>query len=57
MTKEEKIKLVKHILLTHGIRIEIDGCGCCASPIVSFEYNGKKILDDEGDCIINMFDS
>lgn len=52
MTNKEKI--IK-ILKSHNIRMEIGGCGCCGSPWVSFEYNGEKIIDEESDFKINMF--
>jgi len=41
-----KIEIVKKILLSHGIKMKIEGCGCCGSPGVSFEYNGEKIIDN-----------
>lgn len=47
---------VKEILKEHNIKISIDGCGCCGSPIVSFEKDGIKIVDDAAHFNINMFD-
>lgn len=48
--KAEKAKeKMKKILTKHGIKMSISGCGCCGSPWVSFEYNGKMIVDDEVD--------
>ena len=50
-TKEQVIK----ILSQHGIKMSIGSCGCCGSPWVSFEYNGKMIVNDEESFSFNMF--
>jgi len=52
---EEKIELVKKILLENGIRIDLGGCGCCGSPWFKFEYKGEIILDENG-VNIDMFE-
>jgi len=41
-----KIEEIKMILLSHGIRMNINSCGCCDSSWVSFEYKGKLLLND-----------
>ena len=46
MDKEAIKEKVKEILLSHGIKMTIGGCGCCGSPWVSFVYNGQTICDD-----------
>lgn len=53
----EAVEKMKEILKEHGIKIEIDGCGCCGSPWVSFEYKGERIIENEYDFHINMFKS
>lgn len=35
------------ILKSHGIEMKVDGCGCCGSPWVKFEYHGETIVDKQ----------
>lgn len=51
----DAVKKIEEILKEHDIKIEINGCGCCGSPWVSFEYKGERIIDNEFDFYINMF--
>ena len=46
--KEFKDQVVK-ILADRGIRISVSACGCCGSPWVSLEVDGKLIVDNEED--------
>lgn len=55
MSTEEKIEKVKEILSSNGIKLYIDGCGCCGSPNVKFEYKGEMIIEQDGLCF-TMFD-
>jgi len=52
-TKEKVIEILK----SHNIRMEIGGCGCCGSPWVSFEYKGEKIVDEQDEFRIDMFEN
>ena len=38
------------ILESHGIEMEVVGCGCCGSPEVTFAYRGESILDRSACC-------
>lgn len=38
---------VMDILAEHGIKMNVTGCGCCGSPTVSFEHDGKLVVDEE----------
>jgi len=49
-------EIIMEILEKHGIRMSVSGCGCCGSPRVTFEYEGKMIADDEHSLNFNMFD-
>jgi len=44
-TKAGKERMIE-ILKSHGIEMEVEGCGCCGSPCVTFVYNGETIVDD-----------
>lgn len=46
----------KAALKKRGIRVNIGGCGCCDSPWIKIEVDGKVILDDEGKCIYMIED-
>jgi hypothetical protein len=35
------------ILKSHGIEMVVGGCGCCASPWVTFKYKGETIVEDD----------
>lgn len=37
---------LKKLLASHGFKIELIGCGCCGSPQLKVEYQGKEIIDD-----------
>ena len=54
---EEYLKViqVQNILKSHKIEMNIWGCGCCGSPVVSFKYEGKSILSEESDFELKMF--
>ena len=52
---EVKDRIIK-ILKNHGILMNIDGCGCCGSPLVSFSYNGELIIDTEVEFILEMIE-
>ena len=43
---QEKLDKVKEILASHGIEMNVHGCGCCGSPSVKFIYNGLEIIDE-----------
>lgn len=45
MSKEEKIRLVEAEFLKRGIRIAVEACGCCGSPMVKIEVDGVVMLD------------
>jgi len=53
---ELKVNSIKTILKSHGIKMSIDSCGCCDSPIVSFEYMGGSVMKDEGYVVFDMFE-
>ena len=55
------INEAKRLLKSAGFRVEIGGCGCCGSPWVKIEHNGKLIISDgEGEpvdeCKFDMFE-
>ena len=41
------LESVKHVLRSHGIQMDIDGCGCCGSPSVKVIYDGILIADED----------
>lgn len=47
---------MKEILKQHNIRMMIHGCGCCGSPLVSFEKDGTMIVNEVDDFNIDMFE-
>lgn len=60
---EESLKRMQKILREHSIVMAVDGCGCCGSPGVYFEYKGEPIVYSEkfpngtkDDCNFNMRD-
>lgn len=54
MSKEIKIKEIEEILLSHGIKMNIGGCGCCGSPYVKLIYNDKLILEETNEFNLEM---
>lgn len=40
---------VTAILREHGITMSVGACGCCSSPWVYFEYEGRVFDKDEAD--------
>jgi hypothetical protein len=60
ITEDEKLEALvrldelKRILAEHGITMSIAGCGCCGSPEVKVEYQGKVVVDDV-DVTFDMF--
>lgn len=55
MNEKEKLQeKVKAILLSHGIKMNVSGCGCCGSPWVHFEYKGEKIVGEMRDFNFEM---
>lgn len=42
----KRIALVKKILKSHGIAMNIGGCGCCGSPWVDMVYRDMQIVWD-----------
>ena len=53
--KEFANREIMKILAENGIKMSVCGCGCCGSPLVKFEYNGKVIQDDDN-VNFDMFD-
>ena len=51
--RNEKIKLVEEILLSHDIEMTVDGCTCCENPYVSFAYKGEIIVPETGHFFID----
>lgn len=49
------VEEIKKALEEKGIKIYIDGCGCCASPWWKIEIDGIVSDDMDGDSI-NMFE-
>ena len=45
--KAEKIETLKRILREVGIEMQVNGCGCCGSPYVHFEFNGDEVISDD----------
>lgn len=45
---KERMARVVAVLRSAGITMSVDGCGCCDSPRVTFEFGGEVVLDDEG---------
>jgi hypothetical protein len=46
MEQEERKQRMIEILKSHGISMDVWGCGCCGSPDVTFTYNGEVIYQD-----------
>lgn len=42
--KNKQIEEARAILEKHGIKMFIDACGCCGSPWVKMDYQGKRII-------------
>ncbi len=64
MTKE-KLKIIEDALRAKGIRLQVGSCGCCNSPWIAIEVDGKLLAgeiqpngDVEGDeyAAIDMFE-
>lgn len=51
--QQQKQKMID-ILRSHGIEMNVGGCGCCGSPWVSFRYKGELIVDGEEECQFYM---
>lgn len=54
---ETAVRRVEEILRSHGIRMKVDGCGCCESPRVSFAYNDEVIACDTGCFMLDTFNN
>jgi len=57
MTKQEK-EAVENLLLSKGIELEIEGCGCCAcyvSHTICLTIDGKEIIPYEENCELDSF--
>jgi len=52
---DDKRELIKAILSSHDIKMNISGCGCCGSPTVSFSYRGDVIVQNADDFNLQMF--
>lgn len=48
--KAESVAKMVEILRSKGIRMVVEGCGCCGSPDVEFEYDGQIIVSDSVVC-------
>lgn len=51
------VERMKDILRGLGISMSVDGCGCCGSPHVTFSFNRKTIVDQDGCCFDTSGDS
>ena len=47
MNVEIGVSGLAKVLESRGIRMSISGCGCCESPRVKVEVDGKEIFDGE----------
>lgn len=49
MTAESEAKTARlvAILESHGIYMDLEGCGCCGSPRVRVDYQGETIIDED----------
>ncbi|RKT35320.1 hypothetical protein BXY70_1353 [Roseovarius halotolerans] len=47
MSDKDQIEEAKKILRAAGIKMSIDGCGCCGSPAVRMQHNGKEVIFDD----------
>ena len=48
---QNKIRKIHSILKSHGVALNISGCGCCGSPVVHIKVDGETIVDEEGFCV------
>ena len=51
MTYDEEIAALeetKKALLSKGVEVNIDACGCCNSPWIKVKIDGEVLLDVEG---------
>ncbi len=49
------VEIVKAALAKAGIRMNVNACGCCESPWVKVEIDGKLVLDAD-ECSFFMFE-
>jgi len=55
--KEEKtVNAVKDFFNSLGVKINIEGCGCCGSAVVKIIYNDKTILEETENFNITMIE-
>ncbi len=47
MKKEERREKIIKILRSHGIKMEVTGCGCWCCPRVTFIYKGEVVANEE----------
>jgi len=53
---KKSVKEIEKILAKHGIRMSVWGSGELDDPFISFEYNGKMIMDEEPNANFDMFE-
>lgn len=49
MADNQMIEAAKTELSKRGVKISIQGCGCCGSPTVKLEIDGNLIIYQIGD--------
>ncbi|WP_304634031.1 hypothetical protein [Pseudoalteromonas sp.] len=59
--KEAQIAEAMSLLKASGFKLLVEGCGCCGSPLVKLEYNGKPVIATPkgaavDECDIDMFE-
>ena len=52
---QKALEEVEQVLRDAGIHMYVNGCGCCGSPWVTFEYGGALLLDRKEDFILDSF--
>ena len=55
MDINDQIDEVKRILSERGIEMNVQGCGCCGSPAVSFKCDGKLLVSRVDEFSFEMF--